>query len=293
MESGIGNSFQGCRALGLNRSSYYYVPHLCERSRQICEQVVDKSRGHPRYGYRRITALMHRDGQEVSHKRVQRVRRNEGLQVSKKQKKMRRVGQSSSLRKQAEYANHVWSWDFFGDEVEGSNGSRMLTLIDEYTRQWLAVHAAWSIRAVDVIKVVEGAMEHYGVPEHIRSDNGPEFIAYCIEDWLKDNQIESMYIKPGSPWENAYIESYHDKLRDEHLNREIYCSLAEAKVLLESFRIEYNQQRIHSSLGYQTPSEFAADCRTALRAIPISIGTASNSRSIRKRTLTKSTELYS
>jgi len=289
VESGIGNSSQGCRALGLNRSSYYYVPQRCERSWQIREQVMDKSREHPRYGYRRITALMRRDGQEVNHKRIQRLRRNEGLQVSKKQKKMRRVGKSSSLRKQAEYANHVWSWDFLGDEVEGSNGFRMLTLIDEFTRQWLAVHVAWSIRAVDVIKVVEAAMDHYGVPEHIRSDNGPEFIAYCIEDWLKDNRIESMYIKPGSPWENAHIESFHDKLRDEHLNREVYYSLAEAKVLVEAFRIEYNQQRIHSSLGYQTPDEFAADCRTPLRATPCA---PSGSRLNRKQPLTRTTELY-
>jgi transposase InsO family protein len=137
--------------------------------------------------------------------------------------------------------------------------------MDEYTRQCLAIHMAWSIRAVDVITVVEAAMKRYGVPEHIRSDNGPEFIAYAIQDWMKQREIKSLYIKPGSPWENGHIESFHDKLRDECLNRENFGSILEAKVVVESWRIEYNQQRPHSSLGYQTPEEFAARALTTLR----------------------------
>jgi len=289
VENGIGKSSQACRALGLSRSSYYYVPQKSQSSHEMHQEVIDQSREQPRYGYRRITALMEREGWVINDKRVQRVRRIEGLQVRKKQRKMKRAGHSTSVRKRAEYPNHVWSWDFLEDQIESGSRFRIMTLIDEYTRQWLAVHVAWSIRAVDVITVVEAAMERYGEPEHIRSDNGPEFIAYCIGDWLEANRIKSIYIQPGSPWENAHIESFHDKLRDEHLNREIYCSLAEAKVLLESFRIEYNQQRIHSSLGYQTPSEFAAGCRTPLRATPCA---TSNSQSKRKRILTTATELY-
>lgn len=156
----------------------------------------------------------------MNAKRVQRIRRQEGFKVSKRQRKMRRVGQSTGLRQ---------------------------------------------IRAVDVIAVVEAAIERYGVPEHIRSDNGPEFIAYAIQDWLKDKKIKSLYIKPGSPWKNGHIESFHDKFRDEFLNREIFGSILEAKVLAEQWRIEYNQQRPHSSLGYQTPDEFAASCQTTLR----------------------------
>jgi transposase InsO family protein len=131
-------------------------------------------------------------------------------------------------------------------------------LIDEHTRECLAVHGAWSIRAVDVITVVEAAMERFGVPEHLRSDNGPEFIAYAIQDWLKSKGVKTIYITPGSPWENAYIESFHDKLRDECLNRELFGSLLEAQVIIEAWRVEYNGLRPHSALGYRTPNEFAA-----------------------------------
>ena len=148
-----------------------------------------------------------------------------------------------------------------------ANGSqfRILTLIDEHTRECLATHAGWSIRAVDVITVIEAAIEHFGAPNHIRSDNGPEFIAYAIQDWLKDLEIEILYIKPGSPWEQAYIESFHDKLRDELLNREIFGSLREAQLILKSWRCEYNAERPHISQSYQTPTEFAASCEIPLR----------------------------
>jgi transposase InsO family protein len=135
-------------------------------------------------------------------------------------------------------------------------------LIDEHTRECLAAHVDWSIRAVDVITIVEAAMARYGVPTHLRTDNGPEFIAYAIQDWLGDKNVKTIYITPGSPWENAYIESFHDKLRDECLNREIFGSLWEARVVIEQWRLYYNAERPHSSLGYQTPSEFAGRAAT-------------------------------
>jgi len=229
------------------------------------KEIVDLSEKHPRYGYRRITALLRREGFEVNRKRVQRVRRKEGFKVSSKQRKMRRLGESSGLRQKAERRNHVWSWDFVEDQTENGSRLRILTLLDEHTRQWLAVHVGWSIRAVDVITVVEAAFERYGLPEHIRSDNGPEFIAYAIQDWLEQKEIKTIYITPGSPWENGHIESFHDKLRGEFLNREIFGSLLEAKVLAEQWRVEYNQDRPHSSLRYQTPAEYAASCQTPLR----------------------------
>jgi transposase InsO family protein len=138
-------------------------------------------------------------------------------------------------------------------------------MIDEYTRECLATHCGRSIRGTDVIAVIDAAIERHGAPQHIRSDNGPEFIAYAVQDWLKDLDIEILYIKPGSPWEQAFIESFHDKLRDELLNREIFGSLREAQVILDSWRTEYNEQRPHSSLGDQTPSEFAARCETPIR----------------------------
>ena len=205
----------------------------------------------------RVTALLRRDGEEVNAKRVQRVRQRQGLQVSKKQKRMRRLGISSAQRQKAERLNEVWSWDFVEDQTENVTRFRVLTLIDEYSRRCLAMHAGWSIRAVDVIEMVQGAMERYGKPAHIRSDNGSEFIAYAIGDWLKAATIGTIYIEPGSPWENAYIESFHDKLRDECLNRELFGSLNKAQVILKQWRREYNEERPHSALGYWTPQEYA------------------------------------
>lgn len=223
---------------------------------QMHQEIVALSEDNPRYGYRRVTALLRREGHEVNAKQVQRVRRQKGLQVSRRQRKMRRLGLSTAERQRAAHANHVWSWDFVEDQTENGTRFRVLTLIDEHTRECLAVHVDWSIRAVDVITVVEAAMARYGVPRHLRSDNGPEFIAYAIQDWLRQKNVKTIYITPGSPWENAYIESFHDKLRDECLNREIFGSLWEARVVIEQWRLHYNDRRPHSSLGYQTPSEF-------------------------------------
>jgi transposase InsO family protein len=257
IEMGIGTTAQACRALGLARSSYYCNSTMSTESRQMHKQIVQLSQDHPRFGYRRVTALLRREGHEINAKRVQRVRRSEGLQVSRRQRKLRRLGLSTAERQRATHVNHVWSWDFVEDQTENGTRFRVLTLIDEHTRECLAVHADWSIRAVDVVTVVEAAMARYGTPTHLRSDNGPEFIAYAIQDWLRDKNVKTIYITPGSPWENAYIESFHDKLRDECLNREIFGSLWEARVVIEQWRLYYNAARPHSSLGYQTPSEFA------------------------------------
>jgi len=257
IEVGLGMTAEACRALGLARSSYYRNSTMSPESRTFQKQIVSLSQEHPRYGYRRVTALLRREGQEINPKRVQRVRRKEGLQVSRKQRKLRRLGVSTAQRQRALKASHVWSWDFVEDQTENGTRFRVLTLIDEYTRECLAVHVDWSIRAVDVITVVEAAMARYGTPEHLRSDNGPQFIAYAVQDWLRDKNVKTIYITPGSPWENAYIESFHDKLRDECLNREIFGSLWEARVVIEQWRLYYNAQRPHSSLGYQTPAEFA------------------------------------
>ena len=257
MEEGLGNAAQGCRALGLARSSFYRCGKESVESRRVRHEIVRLSGEHPRYGYRRITVLLRREGFEVNAKRVQRIRREEGLSVSKRQRRMKRLGVSTAVRQRAGTVNEVWSWDFVEDQTENGTRFRILSLIDEYSRRCLAVHVAWSIRAVNVITVVEAAIERHGRPRHLRSDNGPEFIAYAIQDWLKQNGIKTIYIKPGSPWENGHIESFHDKLRDECLNRELFGSLLEAQIILEQWRNEYNDQRPHSSLGYQTPSEYA------------------------------------
>jgi putative transposase len=257
VENGAGRTAAACRALGLARSSFYRPCRVADGKQQERTRVLELSRQHPRYGYRRITALLRREGRSVNAKRVQRIRRQQGLQVRKHQRRMRRQGLSTALRQRADAMNRVWSWDFVEDQTENGTRFRILTLIDEHTRECLALHAAWSIRAVDVISVVEKAMERYGTPQHLRSDNGPEFIAYAIRDWLGERGVKTMYITPGAPWENGHIESFHDKLRDELLNRELFASLHEARVILGSWQREYNDERPHSALGYQTPSEFA------------------------------------
>jgi transposase InsO family protein len=265
VEESLGATAQACRALGLSRSGYYLVKKASVKSRRMRKGIIALSQKHPRYGYRRVTAMMRREGFVINTKRVQRVRREEGFQVSKKQRRTKRLGTSTAERQRATHPNHVWSWDFVMDQTDSGSCFRILTLLDEFTREFLTVHLAWSIRAEDVITVVEAAMVRYGRPEHLRSDNGPEFIAYKIQDWLKEKEVKTLYIKPGSPWENGHIESFHDKFRDELLNRELFGSLLEAKVLVEAWRIEYNQKRPHSSLGYQTPEEFALCWQTPLR----------------------------
>ena len=262
VEQGLGNASQSCRALGLARSSYYLRPRLSQRRIDIEQRIKEISDRHPRYGYRRIAAVLRREGEQINPKQVQRVRRQEGLQVRKKQRATRRQGLSTAQRQRATHGDHVWSWDIIHDQTQGGGSLRILTLLDEHTRQCLAIEVSRSIRAVDAIRVIQRAIAIYGNPEHIRSDNGPEFIANTIRDRMSEQQIKTVYINPGSPWEQAYIESFHDKFRDECLNREIFFTLAEARVVIESWRKEYNSQRPHSSLGYLSPEEFAS-CQMA------------------------------
>lgn len=269
VEEGLGCSAAACRALGLPKSTYYRVGQISQASLAMQQEILQLSEKHPRYGYRRITAMMRREGYAVNEKRVLRVRREAGFKVRKKQRRARRIGLSTARRRKAEKRADVWSWDFVTDQTANGSQFRILTLIDECTRECLATHCGRSIRASDVIaaigEAIGEAIKHHGAPQHIRSDNGPEFIAYAVQDWLKRLEIEILYIKPGSPWEQAHIESFHDKLRDELLNREIFGSLREAQIILDLWRQEYNEDRPHSSLGYRTPSEFAARCEIPLR----------------------------
>lgn len=257
---------QACAALRLARSTFYRASQVSWRRHQSEQRIMKLSQQHPRYGYRRITELLRREGTEVNAKRVQRVRQVAGLQVRRKQRRTRRLGPQSVERQRATHRNHVWTWDFIEDQTERGQRFRMLTLLDEHTRECLAIHVAWSIRAVDVIGVVARAIGRQGAPAHMRSDNGSEFIAYALRDWLAQQAVQTLYIRPGSPWENGYLESFHDKLRDECLNRELFGHLAEARVVIEQWRREYNEQRPHSSLGYQTPREFARQLALRLRS---------------------------
>lgn len=258
-EQGLATVSQACRALGLQRSSFYKASTKRAQSRAIEQEIVRLSEKHPRYGYRRITALMERVQNDVAinRKRVQAARRRHGLQVRKKQCRTRRVVSNEKQRLRASKPNEVWSWDFVHDQTANGGTFRILSVVDEYTRQCHNLKPRRSYRAENVIEALDELIETCGVPQYIRSDNGSEFIAYKIQDWMKQRGIRSHYIKPGSPWEQAYVESFHDKLRDEFLNRELFYTIREAEIMLEDWRKEYNGLRPHSSLDYRTPDEFA------------------------------------
>jgi len=209
-----------------------------------------------RYGYRRITALLRQEGFRVNHKRVERLWRQEGLKVPKKQPKRGRLwfNDGSCVRHRAEYPNHLWSYDFVFERTHDNKPLRILTIVDEYTRECLALRSDRKITSEDVIHTLADLFIQRGAPAYLRSDNGPEFTAKSIREWLEHLKVQTLFIEPGCPWENGYVESFNGKLRDELLNREIFYTLTEAEVLLERWRVHYNTKRPHSSLGYRPPA---------------------------------------
>jgi len=209
-----------------------------------------------RYGYRRVTALLKREGWRINHKRVERIWRIEGLKVPNKQPKRGRLwlNDGSCVRLRPEHKNHVWSYDFIHDRTRDGRGIRIMTVIDEYTRECLALKVKRNLKSNDVLEVLDDLFIREGVPEHIRSDNGSEFTAVAVRNWLQTLKIRPLYIEPGSPWENGYVESFHGRFRDELLNTELFDTLWEAQVLIEQWRREYNTIRPHSSLGYRSPA---------------------------------------
>jgi putative transposase len=230
--------------------------------------MVGLSRENPRYGYRRVWALLRREGWPVNKKRVHRLWREEGLKVPQKQRKRRRLLEGTSengcTRRKAEYKNHVWSYDFVMDQTEDGRRLKMMPIVDEYTRECLAIEVERSITAEEVVAILTYLFEECGEPAYIRSDNGPEFVAAAVKRWLEASGVGTLYIESGSPWENAYTESFNGRFGDELLKREEFASLLEAKVLVEEYREHYNRRRPHSALGYRTPLEFTATCRVAL-----------------------------
>ncbi len=220
------------------------------------EEITRLACRYGRYGYRRITILLNNEGWKVNHKCVERIWRQEGLKVPQKQPKRRRLwlNDGSCIRLRPEHKDHVWSYDFVADRTSDGRPIRMLTMIDEYTRECLAVRVDRNLRAYDVIDQLAETFVQRGAPDYIRSDNGSEFTADTIRGWLKRLGVKTLYIEPGSPWENGYIESFNGKLRDELLNGEVFDTLMEARVIIERWRNEYNTARPHSSLGNLPPA---------------------------------------
>ena len=245
-----------CRVLNQPRSTQRYHPKTRHCEERLIKQMTDLATKYGRYGYRRITALLQREGWEVNHKRVERLWRKEGLKVPQKQPKRKRLwlNDGSCIRQRPQFKDHVWSYDFVATKTEDGLSLRILTLIDEYTRECLALKVARRLRSQDVLEQHGYLFIYRGLPGFIRSDNGPEFTAKAVRYWLERLGVQTLFIEPGSPWENGYNESFNGKLRDELLNGEIFTTLLEAQVLIENWRKEYNQFRPHSSLGYRPPA---------------------------------------
>ncbi|MEO1476628.1 MAG: IS3 family transposase [Pseudomonadota bacterium] len=247
---------QACQVVGQHRSTQWRKPQKLDDEDALTAAIIELASQYGRYGYRRVTALLKRDGWHVNHKRVARIWRREGLRVPQKQPKRGRLwlNEGSCVRLRPERPNHVWAYDFVQDRTRDGRKFRMLTVIDEFTRECLAIDVARRLNSQSVLTVLADLMVRRGVPDHIRSDNGPEFAAHAVRDWIAKVGAKTLFIEPGSPWENGYNESFNGKLRDELLNVELFNNLREAKVLIERWRRHYNTIRPHTSLGYRSPA---------------------------------------
>jgi transposase InsO family protein len=248
---------RACKVLGQARTTQRRNPTPSPEEKRLTEDIITLATRYGRYGYRRITAMLNNMmSWQVNHKRVERIWRREGLKVPKKQPKRGRLwlNDGSCIRLRPQHKDHVWSYDFVMARTSDGRAFRILTLIDEFTRECLALLVNRRITSQDVIDQLFSLFILRGIPEHIRSDNGTEFTAREIRRWLGQLGVKTLFIEPGSPWENGYIESFNGKLRDELLNREVLTTLTEARVLIEQWRREYNQVRPHSALGYRPPA---------------------------------------
>ena len=267
---------RACRVLSQPRSTQRHRCIAAPDEDALTRAIVTLAGRFGRYGYRRVTALLRRAGWRVNHKRVERIWRREGLRVPQKQPKRGRLwlNDGSCVRLRPCSPNHVWAYDFVQARTHDGRAFRLLTVIDEYTRECLAIQVARQIRSDDVMQLLADLFVLRGPPEHLRSDNGPEFCAQALREWLGRIGVKTLYIQPGSPWENGYNESFNGKLRDELLDREIFYTLQEAKVLIEQWRRHYNRVRPHSALGYRPPAPEAMEIPPLLgRQLPPDLGT--------------------
>jgi putative transposase len=260
-EKRICSQRRACGLMGVWRSGMRYERRARPDEAELRERMGEIARKHRRHGYRLVWARLRRSGWRVNKKRVHRLRKAEGLSLPHRRRKRRRWGPKGEVVRRAEYPRHVWSYDIIEDRTERGGKLRILCVMDEYTRECLAVRVERSISGAVVAETLEWLFLVHGAPAYIRSDNGGEFIAGVVQRWLAAAGCATLYIRPGSPWENPYIESFHGRLRDECLNQEVFYNGREAQIIIEAWREEYNRDRPHSSLGYATPAEFAARCR--------------------------------
>jgi len=256
---------RACRLLSTPRASARYQVRRRPGDEELLSRIQKLAYQHRRYGYRRMAALLRRKGMTVNVKRVHRLWKQAGLGLRKKRPKRRQYGPKGEVAQKAQRPRHVWTYDFVEDRTSRGGRLKILAVVDEYTRECLALDVDKRITSQDVLNTLEWLFLLHGRPEYIRSDNGPEFISKAVQHWLAEKGSKTLYIHPGSPWENAYIESFNDKLRDECLNMEVFKNGHEAKNVIEAWRSEYNDRRPHSSLSYLTPSEFATQCRNSGR----------------------------
>jgi putative transposase len=245
-----------CRILGQHRSTQRRVPIGRDDEERLTADIIELARQYGRYGYRRVTAMLGDAGWQVNHKRIERIWRREGLKVPQKQPKRARLwlNDGSCIRLRPERPNHVWSYDFVQDRTHEGRAYRMLNIIDEFTREALMIRVDRRLSSIDVIDALTDLFILRGPPRFIRSDNGPEFVAKPVRDWIAAIGAATAYIEPGSPWENGYCESFNARLRDELLNGEIFYTLNEARIVIEQWRRHYNTVRPHSALGWKPPA---------------------------------------
>ena len=257
---------RACKVVGQARSTQRHVPRIRDDEDLLTGRIIQLSSSFGRYGYRRVTALLKREGWKVNHKRVERIWRREGLKVPARQPKRSRLwlNDGSCVRHRPEYKNHVWSYDFVHDRTRDGRPLKILTVIDEFSRKCLALDVGRRLRSENVIYRLLDLFLKEGIPKYIRSDNGSEFTSKAVRASFSRLEVKPLYIEPGSPWENGYNESFNGKLRDELLNLEVFDTLVEARVMIEKWRQEYNHIRPHSSLSYRPPAPEALAVNSCL-----------------------------
>jgi transposase InsO family protein len=247
-----------CRVVGQHRSTQRLAPRpRPAEEEKVRRRLREIARSHPRWGWKTAHAILRREGHTINRKRTRRLWRDEGLRrpPSCKRKRTRPPGGGPLLR--AERPNHVWAIDFQFDETADRRRLKLCNIVDEFTREALAMDVGRTCTADDIVTIIERLVAQRGAPEHLRMDNGPELIAWALRDWCRLHHTTTSYIGPGSPWENPFVESFNGRCRDELLNIEEFGTLLEAQLVIEGWRVEYNTYRPHSSLGGLTPAEHA------------------------------------